>query len=40
MNIIAVMTTTGSLEQAQAIAAALVARKLAACVQISSGDPG
>jgi periplasmic divalent cation tolerance protein len=36
MKIIAVLTTTGSLEQAQTIAAALVERRLAACVQISS----
>ena len=36
MDIIAVLTTTGSLAEAQTIAGALVERKLAACVQISS----
>jgi periplasmic divalent cation tolerance protein len=36
MDIIAVLTTTASLEQARAIADALVERGLAACVQISS----
>ena len=35
MEIIAVLTTTNSLEEAQAIATALVERRLAACVQIS-----
>ena len=35
MNIIAIMTTTDSLDEARSIAAALVERKLAACVQIS-----
>lgn len=35
MNIIAVLTTIDSAERAHAIAAALVERKLAACVQIS-----
>ena len=33
---IAIMTTTDSLDEARSIAAALVERKLAACVQISS----
>ena len=36
MDIIAILTTTDSLEEAQTIASALVERKLAACVQISS----
>ncbi|MEJ2256404.1 MAG: divalent-cation tolerance protein CutA [Woeseiaceae bacterium] len=36
MKTIAVLTTTDSLEEARAIAAALVERKLAACVQIST----
>ena len=36
MDIIAVLTTTESLEQARAISEALVQRKLAACVQVSS----
>lgn len=36
MDIIAVLTTTDSIEQARAISAALVERKLAACVQVSS----
>lgn len=36
MSTIAVMTTTDSLGEARSIAAALVERKLAACVQISS----
>ena len=36
MDILAVLTTTDSLEQARAIADELVQRKLAACVQISS----
>ena len=36
MNIIAVLTTTDSLDEAQAIACTLVERKLAACVQISN----
>lgn len=36
MSIIAIMTTTDSLDEARSIAAALVQRKLAACVQISS----
>ena len=36
METIAVLTTTDSVEEARAIAAALVERKLAACVQISS----
>ena len=36
MKIIAVLTTTDSLEEARAIAAALVERKLAACAQISA----
>ena len=36
MNTIAIMTTTDSLDEARAIAAALVERKLAACAQISS----
>ena len=36
MDIIAVLTTTDSLAEAQAIASALVERKLAACVQISN----
>jgi periplasmic divalent cation tolerance protein len=35
MNIIAIMTTTNSLDEARAIASALVERKLAACAQIS-----
>ena len=35
MEIIAVLTTTDSLAEAQAIAGTLVERKLAACVQIS-----
>ena len=35
MSIIAIMTTTDSLDEARSIAAALVERKLAACVQIS-----
>lgn len=35
MTIIAVLTTVDSREEAQAIARALVERKLAACVQIS-----
>lgn len=35
MNILAVITTTDSLELARKIAAALVDRRLAACVQIS-----
>lgn len=36
MSSIAIMTTTDSLDGARTIAAALVERKLAACVQISS----
>lgn len=36
MPLIAVMTTVGSQEEAQAIARRLVERKLAACVQISA----
>ena len=36
MTMLAVLTTINSLEQARAIAAALVGRKLAACVQIST----
>lgn len=36
MKIIAVFTTTDSITQARTIAAALVERKLAACVQIST----
>ena len=36
MSIIAIMTTTDSLDEARSIAAALVERKLAACAQISS----
>ena len=36
MTTIAVLTTIDSLEQARAIAAALVERKLAACAQIST----
>lgn len=36
MGSIAIMTTTDSLDEARAIAAALVERKLAACAQISS----
>ncbi len=36
MSIIAIMTTTGSLDEARSIAAALVERKLVACAQISS----
>ena len=36
MSSIAIMTTTDSLDEARAIAAALVERKLAACAQISS----
>ena len=36
MSTIAIMTTTDSLDEARAIAAALVERKLAACAQISS----
>ncbi len=36
MSTIAIMTTTDSLDEARSIAAALVERKLAACVQISS----
>ena len=36
MSTIAIITTTDSLEEARAIAAALVERKLAACAQISS----
>ena len=35
MNYIAVVTTIGSLAEAQSMASALVERKLAACVQIS-----
>lgn len=35
MELIAVMTTTDSLELAQTLAAALIERKQAACVQIS-----
>lgn len=38
MDIIAVLTTVDSAENARAIAAALVERKLAACVQISEID--
>lgn len=36
MSSIAIMTTTDSLDEARAIAAAVVDRKLAACAQISS----
>jgi periplasmic divalent cation tolerance protein len=36
MSTIAIMTTTDSLDEARAIASALVERKLAACAQISS----
>ena len=36
MGTIAIMTTTGSLDEARSIAAALVERKLAACAQVSS----
>ena len=36
MTTLAVLTTVDSLEQARAIASALVERKLAACVQIST----
>ena len=36
MNIIAIMTTTDSLEEARSIAATLVERRLVACAQISS----
>jgi periplasmic divalent cation tolerance protein len=36
MKTIAIMTTTDSLDEARAIAAALVERKLGACAQISS----
>ena len=36
MKIIAIMTTTDSLEEARSIAATLVERKLVACAQISS----
>jgi periplasmic divalent cation tolerance protein len=36
MNIIAVFTTIDTLEKARAIATALVERKLAACVQITT----
>lgn len=36
MTTIAVFTTTDSLEQARAIATALIERKLAACTQIST----
>ena len=36
MSTIAIMTTTDSRDEARSIAAALVERKLAACVQISS----
>ena len=36
MSTIAIMMTTDSLDEARAIAAALVERKLAACAQISS----
>ena len=36
MDVIAVLTTTDSLAEAQAIAGTLVERRLAACVQISS----
>ncbi len=35
MNLIAVVTTVGSLEEARTIATALVERRLAACAQIS-----
>lgn len=35
MNLIAVITTVGSIEEAQKIATALVERRLAACAQIS-----
>ncbi len=38
MTIIAVLTTVDSRDQADTIARALVARRLAACVQISSID--
>ena len=36
MSIIAIMTTTDSLEEARTIAATLVERRLVACAQISS----
>ena len=36
MSTIAIMTTTDSLDEARAIASALVERKLAACAQIST----
>ena len=36
MSIIAIMTTTDSLEEARSIAATLVERRLVACAQISS----
>ena len=36
MSIIAIMTTTDSLDEARSISAALVERKLVACAQISS----
>lgn len=36
MSTIAVMTTTDSVDEARSIAAALVERKLAACVHVSS----
>lgn len=36
MNTIAVMTTTDSVDEARSIATALVERKLAACVHVSS----
>lgn len=35
MKVVAVITTTDSVEEARRIAAALVERKLAACVQVS-----
>ncbi len=35
MSTIAIMTTTGSLDEARALAAALVERRLVACAQIS-----
>jgi periplasmic divalent cation tolerance protein len=38
MEIVAILTTIDSAERAQAIAGALVERKLAACVQISEVD--